>query len=286
MPVPRRQPTIATVMATAGVLLVGVGLAIMASSQRQPDLPSFPTVEAAEYFVVVARRAERLTADDPTPHRASLVSLYRRDGQVLRRLEESLSIRANSTMHDPPLSQEVKVRAGAYEWGYFSVPYGIFTLAEAPWRDGSTAYLISDWGTYGGTIALAEPQVIRSRSWPTENDPTDRVLRSSRSKTASYIHPSITASWSPVDSKGCMNLYKPQDHEAGTSDYKRFRSWFTERDTVAGPMGDLVALVLLPSDAIPGTTETEMPLTLPLALLERARDHQGQLHELMGVPRA
>src|SRR5690606_21756358 len=114
-------------------------------------------------LLVIGRREERRALDDPTPHRNSRVALYRREATHSAKAAGDLPIRSHSTAMEPLPTAELATRSrGTVRYGFVSVPLGVFSLRQEPWRDGKTpAFLISDWGGHNGTIMLRETQVIR-----------------------------------------------------------------------------------------------------------------------------
>lgn len=267
---------------------------------------SFPAPELCEVLLVVARRPERQGEDDPMPHRNSRVALYRRAEQGWTRAAFPLEIRSETTAIEPkPHTGEIEVAGERRTNGYASVPFGVFTLEQAPWRDGVTpAFKISDWGRFDGRIGLHSPQVLRQTVVETDPETGEttrmvQVLRSSLDKSGSWIHPTHTRIWSHGDSNGCMNLYRPEqikregqtETESAPSSggeeaypYDIFLSWFSERGLAPGPGpdGDLVPLIVVPFEYVhqPGT-EDELMTELPPDIFDRARAIQGrQMGEL------
>lgn len=257
------------------------------SGTSSAEREAFPAPESCRFLLIVARRPERMGLDDPIPHRNSRVALYERTKSGWARVTVPLPIRSESTAlkrkfpEDAGKSEWEKL--GSYTYGYASVPLGVFTLSQHPWRDGVTpAFQISDWGRFDGLIGLHSPQVLRSlettRNLETKAfEQSESVIRSSIKKQGSWIHYTHTERWSHGDSNGCMNLYRPTDYAGKDFPYADFLSWFRERSLEPGPEGDLVPLAVVPFEYVhePNTDE-ELRVNLPRGFLDRVREFQGK----------
>lgn len=242
----------------------------------------FPEPETCEYMLVVARRAERQSEEDPIPHRNSLVAFYEREKSGWQRVTDPLAIRSETTALNKSKTYEEMSSPGEHTYGYTSVPFGVFTLSEGVWRDGETpAYLISDWGCFDGRIGLKEPQVLRSlvvsRNAETgELTGSEQIIRTSLEKRGSWIHYTRTERWSHGDSNGCMNLFRPLDHDGKTYPYDIFLSWFSQRKLEPGPDGDIVPLVVVPFEYIQAEDSAdELMNELPEGFIREALSLQG-----------
>ncbi|MBX3730911.1 MAG: hypothetical protein KF858_17175 [Candidatus Sumerlaeia bacterium] len=255
--------------ATARWIALAVGAAMVVAGSMSPRVvglfhggprPLAPVAAEAvaapadcAYLLVIGRRPERSAEEEELPHRNSRLALYERDAEGWRKIEGDLPVRSHSTSRREPLAEELNPRTDkSREFGYVSVPVGVFTLAQAPWRDGVTpAFLISDWGRFDGTIGLREPQVIRRATLhaPEGGEPEIRteVIRSSIDKTGSWLHPTFTQYWSFGDSNGCINLFRPHRAMAGAApaDYDVLLGWLDARGLVPG-RESLLPLVIAP----------------------------------------
>ncbi len=265
----------------AGPLPLESGSLLVSTPER------FPTPEQSEWLVIVGRRPERMNLDDPSPHRNSRVALFQRGKADWQRVTASLPIRSHSTAIERPDFQGQPTGTDRL-WGYASVPLGLFTMRQAPWRDGVTpAFELADWGRFDGVIGLAETQVLRRSTVRMvrgeqgyEREIEDTVLRSAMNKNGSWLHPTHTQRWSSGDSHGCMNLFRPENPEGQKYDYDQFLAWFSTRGLTPGPKGDLVPLVVVPFEWVAGS-EGELTETVSEALIARARSVQGkQVEEL------
>lgn len=140
------------------------------------------------------------------------------------------------------------------------------------WRDKKTpAFLISDWGTIGGTIGLQRVQEIRRF----DGEGQEYVVQSANSKKGSWIHPTITQNWADGDSNGCMNLYRPQKPEEGKSyPYDEFLALFSSRELTPGLNGDWIPMVILPHDRVSDGKDS-LAAVLPNSIFDSARKLQG-----------
>jgi hypothetical protein len=235
-----------------------VGLFLSGPKPLDPPAPHVLLAPAdCAHLLLIGRRPERNAEAEELPHRNSRLALYERDAEGWRKVEGDLPVRSHSTSRREPLGEELDARTNkSREFGYVSVPIGVFTLAQAPWRDGVTpAFLISDWGRFDGTIGLREPQVIRRATLhtPEGGEPEVRieVIRSSLDKTGSWLHPTFTQYWSFGDSNGCINLFRPHrpTSEAAPADYDVMLGWFEARGLTPG-REQLLPLVLAPFDYV------------------------------------
>jgi hypothetical protein len=273
-------PTLVARFAAGPTTLESGGLLASAPARFTPP-------EDCEWLLIVGRRTERMSEDDPIPHRNSRVALYQSGKTGWQRVTGSLPIRSHSTAIDRP-DLEGQPKGTDRLWGYASVPLGVFTMRQAPWRDGTTpAFHLADWGRFDGVIALSQTQVLRrSAVRMVSNDEDhkrqieDTVLRSAMNKTGSWLHPTHTQHWSYGDSHGCMNLYRPENPEGQKYDYDEFLSWFSTRGLTPGPDGDLIPLLVVPFEWVAGSGD-ELTETVTESLVARARSVQGkQVEEL------
>jgi hypothetical protein len=229
-----------------------------------------PDPESLPFLLVVGARPERMAEEDPRPHRNSQVGLYQRDpkGSGWELVEGPLPIRASSTSRNP----RPKGGASDSQYGYLSVPMGLFTLRQDVWRDRVTpAFLISDWGSFGGTIGLRRVQELRRIN----GEGKEVVMESANSKSGSWIHPTLTVNWSGGDSNGCMNLFRPEKRVPGESyPYDEFLAWLSSRDITPGP-SDWLPLVVLPHDRI-SDDKQDLAARLPMSIFSQARALQGE----------
>jgi len=164
--------------------------------------------------VIIARRRERQSPSDLTPHRNSSLAIYRYDGDYFARVSPVFPCRSTTTSYSIPSTSEDSDQP-VRRFGYASIPEGIFGLSLTGWRTpGSRAFLISDWGRRDGFIQLAEPQIIRDATFAA-GWTAGPVVRSELVKRGAYLHSSHTRVWSHGDSDGCINLFGPSEDRNG-----------------------------------------------------------------------
>lgn len=290
-----------TALIWGGLLLAGFVTAIAAPNliarwQARPaalgegargTVAAFPAPQETEFILLIGRREERMALDDPTPHRNSRIALYRRvanskdTAPVWQRVTDALPVRSHTTALDPPVAGESYQADRTY--GYASVPLGIFTLEEGPWRDGVTpAFRLSDWGRFNGILGLRETQVLQriTRTEPGSDEFETEIVRTALSKSGSWLHPTHTERWSHGDSHGCINLFQPSEPDGQVHDYDVLLSWFEQYGLEPGPGGDLVALVLVPFEWV-GEGQDGLRAMIDGTLIDRAQTVQGyQIEEM------
>ncbi|MBI1292113.1 hypothetical protein GC173_12865 [bacterium] len=234
--------------------------------------------EDCQWILLVARRNERTSLEDPTPHRNSLVGLYRRETAGWRLDVKPLPIRSHSTAQSALPINDFDPD-DPKQWGYVSVPFGVFMLKQGPWRDNVTpAFLISDWGRTDGTITLQDPQVIAQYQLVEidgQRVTTESVIRSGLTKTGSWLHPTHTRIWSAGDSRGCLNLYRSDKGEP-PDQYGEFLSWLKERELEFSPESPPVPMILVPFEWVTADGDTLVEILVP-ETITRARELHGSL---------
>lgn len=276
-----------TVVLWVGGILAGVGLAFaiphlvahVSTSQGLRTLERVasshvPPLDSVEHLVVIGRRPERTHLEDPTPHRNSRIGLYQRGKSAWNLVRGPLPVRSHSTNPNPPIfhTREEALRRGSSRYGFQSVPEGVFTMVEIPWRNNNRAFLISDYGRTDGTITLDAPQVVVSyravedseaeSGWRLDID--EQAQRSSWDKRESALHPTHTQIWSHGDSNGCINLYhpvNPDDPDFKNSDWMQFLGWLD--DAGLRGEGSFPTLVIVPWEVVSGSQPDSLADTLP-----------------------
>jgi len=290
-----------TVLLWAGGILVGVVVAffaptIIANYEGSPthrtldkhhvSVESRPISEET-FLVVIGRRPERRHLEDPTDHRNSRLAIYQRGEGSWELVRGPLPVRSHSTLTEPPLfrSLEEAHNRPNGRFGYQSVPLGVFTLVEIPWRNDNRAFLISDHGRTDGTISLSEPQEIRSYTVVNDQEAdvgfrleiAEEAIRSSWVKRESALHPTHTTIWSHGDSQGCINLYQPNLPDAHPdregSPWQQFLGWLDEFKMRG--YGHQVVLVIMPWESVSDSTGETLGDSLPLKFFQSVSQSKG-----------
>lgn len=264
---------VATILAVPAVLLLAEAMAF-----RRYDtalvLNAGRSTLANDWAVVIGRRPEQTSPNDPTPYRNSPLALYERsEGELWVKRHGDLMCRSTTTTAQPPAITDrgavesfSRERGTRYRWGHVSVPFGRYSLTPTPWRTGDTALLVSTLHSTGGTIALEEPQVLTCVTIASDEvtgepvfvpDPEMGALVS-YVKEWCFIHPSSTGVWSHRDSLGCINLFKRPGENP--NDYDTFWGWIEEHGLTREPL----ALVVAPFEELAGEGAEELPRTLTL----------------------
>ena len=235
-----RRSTLYALLAMSGIAGSLAIAEIMARLEAwRPAALAWPAARPADagILVVVGRGRERAYEDETTvPFRGSRLGIYRRDmaGGAASADQWTLTAgpfpcRSESTAVGRPQSGDIATyvkeqaagTSGTIPYGWCSVPLGFRRLTPAD-KDGSPAYLVTDWGRASGAIALPEPMTVRGR-WIevppgldmgairfVEPPVPDRILWVRQDKGSCFIHPSVTKFWSHRDSQGCIGLYQPK----------------------------------------------------------------------------
>lgn len=235
-----RSLMILLAVALGVAMIAGAGLLAQLTVRSEAPLvmpgPSVSDVESPPYILVIARQPEKQREEDALPHRNSPIALYKRSETGWEKTEGDLITRSTSTCErEPEIVELVNVKDRTREFGFVSVPDGAYSLVQVPWRDtGRPAFLISQWGSWDGTIPLNESQHLQTATLIYEGESARverKTVRSSVIKQGSYLHSTHTQFWSFGDSRGCINLYAPQSGD-DLADYGEFLAWFDKYDLI------------------------------------------------------
>lgn len=240
---------------------------ILAPPHDENEMPT-----ACRWVFLIGRRPERQYQQDSTPFRNSPIALYEKTQDVWTKREGDLLTRSTTTCENPPrkedlltVSNYIAQKERPYEFGYVSVPEGVYRMSKA-WSEEKSDpqaewFRLSDWGTQG-VIALDTPQIVRHCVLDKSNpDGEWRIVESPGasvhySKTGTYLHGTVTFEWSHRDSKGCINLYSGKRMER--PEWQMFLDWiqqhglFCSEDTPVG-------LVIVPFDQVQPRKDAPLP---------------------------